>query len=572
MVLAGGLAQAQQTAPATVTPNPADEGIPVTDPLVTGKCGACHKQDDKGNLSRISYARSAPEGWEEAIKRMVRLNGLTLTPVEAKAILKYLSSNHGLAPEEAKAVFYMAEHRIIDEPVLNETARGTCTVCHAIGKGLIWRRTKDDWKLLTNMHVAFFAQADQAFRTGCGASANCQRPAQAQPGAGRAAAPTLPIYTTIDWLAKDYGLHSPEWASWQPRMRAPKLAGRWLISAHVIGKGDFTGEMTISPGVADDEFTTRVKLVSLIDGKSVERSGTGLVYAGYSWRGRSKGTAVAANAAPGDLSREMREAIWFSPDQTSGEGRLFWGEYQEFGVDLKLRRITADPLVTSLSRTSLKAGTVTQRIRLIGANFPVDATAADIDFGPGITVKTLVSKSATELVADVDVAASATPGKRDAAFRRAILQGALAVYDHIDYLKIAPDATIARLGSEVHPKGYQQFEAIGYHRGPDGKPNTADDVMLGVVDASWSLEEYMAVYGDDDKEFVGSLSATGFFTPSLDGPNPARKASKNNYGDVWVVATAKTEKDAAGSPLLAKSYLVVTVPSYVRWDQPEVEK
>src|SRR5262249_35028597 len=163
---------------------------------------------------------------------------------------------------------------------------------------------------------------------------------------------------------------------------------------------------------------------------------------------------------------------------------------------------------------------------------------------------------AAELVADVDIAANATPGKRDVAFRRAILQGAVAVYDKIDYLKIAPDASIARLGSDVHPKGYQQFEAVGYHSGPDGKPHTADDVELGGVDATWSLEEYMAVYGDDDKEFVGSLSATGFFTPNLDGPNPARKHSRNNYGDVWVVATAKTEKDSSGAPLLAKSYLV----------------
>jgi quinohemoprotein amine dehydrogenase len=181
-----------------------------------------------------------------------------------------------------------------------------------------------------------------------------------------------------------------------------------------------------------------------------------------------------------------------------------------------------------------------------------------------------VAKSATELTADVDIAATAKPGKRDVGFRRAILQGGLTVYDKIDYLKIAPDSTIARLGSDVHPKGYQQFEAIGYHRGPDGKANTPDDLMIGVVEANWTVEEFMAVYGDDDKEFVGSLSNTGFFTPSSDGPNPARKHSRNNYGDIWVVATAKTEKAADGSPLVGKSYLVVTVPSYIRWDQPEV--
>ena len=69
---------------------------------------------------------------------------------------------------------------------------------------------------------------------------------------------------------------------------------------------------------------------------------------------------------------------------------------------------------------------------------------------------------------------------------------------------------------------------------------------------------------------MGALSATGFFTPASDGPNPKRKFSRNNYGDVWVVATAKTEKDADGKPLVGKAYLVVTVPQYIRWDQPEV--
>ena len=54
----------------------AEEGFPVTDALVIKKCGTCHTKDEKGNLSRISWTRTTPEGWEEAIKRMVRLNGL----------------------------------------------------------------------------------------------------------------------------------------------------------------------------------------------------------------------------------------------------------------------------------------------------------------------------------------------------------------------------------------------------------------------------------------------------------------------------------------------------------------
>src|SRR5580698_1694434 len=94
-----------------------EEGIAITDPLIIEKCGSCHTKDEKGNLSRISFERSTPEGWEEAIKRMVRLNGVQLKPEEARAIVKSLSATHGLAPEEAKPVMYIPEARIIDETI-----------------------------------------------------------------------------------------------------------------------------------------------------------------------------------------------------------------------------------------------------------------------------------------------------------------------------------------------------------------------------------------------------------------------------------------------------------------------
>jgi quinohemoprotein amine dehydrogenase len=100
----------------------------------------------------------------------------------------------------------------------------------------------------------------------------------------------------------------------------------------------------------------------------------------------------------------------------------------------------------------------------------------------------------------------------------------------------------------VHPKGYQQFEAIAYQRGADGKSYTGDDVDLGPVDATWSVEEFYSVYGDDDKDFVGTLNASGFFTPALGGPNPQRKFSRNNYGDVWISPRWRNDR-TSGSEL-----------------------
>ena len=238
-----------------------------------------------------------------------------------------------------------------------------------------------DLKLLTNMHVAFFAQADVAFRR-----AGAPNPAPGAAVAPAAANAKLPVEDTLDFLGKSYALHSVEWSKWQARMRAPKLIGRWAISAHVTGKGKYAGEMVIAQGAAEDEFTTRIRMQSLKDGSKIERTGSGLVYAGYAWRGRSKGAATPANSSPYDLTREMREALWISPDQNYAEGRWFWGEYQEFGVDLKLTRITADPMLVTMDRSALKAGSEKLRVKLVGENLPMDATAADLDFGSGVKV------------------------------------------------------------------------------------------------------------------------------------------------------------------------------------------
>src|SRR5262245_30968052 len=56
----------------------AETGIPVTDQTVTKACGTCHRPDDKQQLTRISFRRTTPEGWERTITRMMALNGLKI--------------------------------------------------------------------------------------------------------------------------------------------------------------------------------------------------------------------------------------------------------------------------------------------------------------------------------------------------------------------------------------------------------------------------------------------------------------------------------------------------------------
>ena len=126
----------------------------------------------------------------------------------------------------------------------------------------------------------------------------------------------------------------------------------------------------------------------------------------------------------------------------------------------------------------------------------------------------------------------------------------------------------ARIGGIDFPKQYQQFEAIGYSNGPDGKPDTKDDIELGPIDVAWSIEEYTATFGDDDKNYVGTLDDNGLFTPNVDGPNPNRRNHADNYGDVWVVASYKPPADVKDAkPIRARAHLLVTVPLYMRWTQ-----
>jgi quinohemoprotein amine dehydrogenase len=209
-------------------------------------------------------------------------------------------------------------------------------------------------------------------------------------------------------------------------------------------------------------------------------------------------------------------------------------------------------------------------LKVYGDQFPATVKPTDVSVGSGVTVKRIVSTTPQVLTVEVEVAKDAIFGLRDVEVARAVAPNSLAIYDKIDYIKVSVDTAVARLGGTAHPKGYQQFEAVGYHRGLDGKNNTADDIPLGPVPVKWSVEEFLARYDDDDKDFVGQLSPAGFFTPSNEGPNPKRKFSGTNVGDVWVVATYQSPDDAKGKPLVGRCYLIVAVPLYMRWDQPEV--
>jgi quinohemoprotein amine dehydrogenase len=551
-------AQQPQTAKpegAAATARPED-GIPVTDQTVIKACGSCHRPDEKGQMSRISFQRNTPEGWQNTIQRMAALNGLSIDPATARQVVKYLANSHGLAPEEARPAAWEVERRWIDFKYnANADAESACNKCHSLGRVISQRRTRGEWDLLVAMHRGWYPLVDnQAFRRG--GPAPRDRSADGRPPDTR-----QPVEKAIDHLAQTFPLKTADWTAWSATMRPARLEGTWTLSGWELGKGAIYGRVVITADPSTpDEFTTSTTYRVARTGETVTRTGRAIVYTGFQWRGRSS-TAADDSA--------LREVMMVDRDWRRIEGRWFTGGYDELGLDIKLERVGTETRVLGTDRTALRQGGAGQELKIYGANIPATLRAADVDLGPGLTVARVTSVTPEIATVSVDVAATAALGMRDVFVSGASRQRAFAVFDRVGSIKVKPDWAMARVGGVVFPKALAQYEAWGYSNGPDGKPDSSDDIELGLVEATWSMEEFAATYDDDDIKFVGTLdAATGRFTPNIDGPNPARVGSRNNVGDVWVVArhevAASGDKPAA--TLRARAHLLVTVPLYMRFD------
>ncbi len=556
--------------------NVAGKGIPVENQTTRNACSACHAIDDEGRMTRISYMRKTPEGWQETIKRMVREQDVMVEPAAAREIVKYLSNEHGLAPEEARPAFYEVERRMIRETIPDESLEEACVVCHSIGRILSQRRDRDEWKLLTSFHLALYPMAEfQAFRA-VRSSTSRTLPAvgEAQVGDDPLRPGPIPATRTIsslndqrdpvdralDYLGRAQPLDTPEWRAWRASFRAPQIEGTWAVQAYMVGRGRGYGQMVISPGPAEDEFRTATS-IEFSDGTRTSRTGRVLLYAGYSWRGSSNDPSAVT-----ERLGQLREVMFLSSDNDTLNGRWFNGAYDEFGIDVVAQRIRRDIHVSGTDKSGVMAGS-SETVRIYGANFNPELSTEDIDFGPGIRVNS--SRVTSDMIAvDISVESEALPGQRDVVVGGIVSRGALAVFDRIDYVRVLPEQGMARLGGGAMPKQFQQFDAVAYHEGPDGVTGTEDDIELGPVPVSWSVEEFNARLNDDDILYVGTLGPNGLFTPNIDGPNPERKGQTNNYGDVRVIATY--EGEGTDKPIRGGAHLVVTVPLYVRWLQLEV--
>jgi quinohemoprotein amine dehydrogenase len=526
-------------------------GFEIKDATIIRNCSGCHVRDSTGRMGRLSFMRKTPEGWETSIRRMATLQNVNIQPADARAIVRYLSDNQGIAPAELKPGRFEVERRSTEYRYAADTrTETTCRACHSMGRVITQRRTREEWGLVVAMHRGYYPGVDnQGFRRG------------GPPPPDSAGAPH-PMDLAITHLARVFPLRTPEWAAWSATMRPPPIEGTWILSGNEPGKGTFYGRMTIT-NAGPSEYTTRATYRFASSGASVVREGRSVVYTGHQWRGSSAETS--------NRDQRWREVIHLEPGWQEMTGRWFRGDYDEFGIDVTLRRHTAATVATGVAPKSLRTNVAGQTITVFGANLPRDTQALALSFGPGVRVERLVRSTPDSVTVRVSVDTSAPIGMRDVYVAGTTLSAGVAVYNRIDRIRVLPRHGMARTGGANFPKQYAQFEAFAFHDGVDNKPETADDLDLGPIPVTWGLEEYTVTFDDDDLKFVGSIDQKGLFTPAIDGPNPRRSGDRNNVGDVWVVATY-TPPGTPAKPMKARALLVSTVPLYMRWEPWRVEE
>jgi quinohemoprotein amine dehydrogenase len=527
-------------------------------------------------MSRISYERKSPEGWEQSLKRMIRLYSLQITPADARQIVRYLADEHGLTRSEAERSLYESERRVHwSEEHNDQDLRNACAVCHPLGRVLAQARDDEEWQLLRATHVAMFPLArgqmgggpppDETERArfgggNQGGNAGANQGGNAGGRAGRGGAQGAAVQAVqanqgpggqgfggfgndagdrvLQRLAQTQPLFTPEWEAFALNRREVPLAGTWTVTGHQTGKGELLGTAEMKR-VGIDEYDVTWKL-SFSNGDRIERSGRGVIYAGYSWRGSytDPGDTTPGATDASKQAQKWREVLLLDERWETMHGRFFAGDYDELGIDVHLVRHRGIPRVLAIETPWVTVPAKEQKLDVFGEHFPEAIAAADFHCGKGVTVTGCERIAENHVRLLLDVAPNAECGSRVVAYGSEPGQAQIQLYDAVDYVRIRPLQGLARVGGGAFPKQYERYEAVAVHRGKDGKAFTDDDVDLWTVPAQWKLVEAAVRDDDDDLGFIGSIdAATGLFTPAIDGPNSKRKWSGNNTGEVYVECT-----------------------------------
>ncbi|PYY78095.1 quinohemoprotein amine dehydrogenase subunit alpha [Pseudomonas sp. TKO26] len=485
-------------------------------------CQGCHTPEAGEALSRISHQRKTPEGWLMSIARMQTMHGLKISDEDRRTLVKYLADTQGLAPSETDGVRYALERRLNTVEHFDEQTTQMCARCHSGARIALQRRPAQEWQRLVNFHLGQWPSLEyQAL----------SRDREWLP---------IALKDMVPLLAQRYPLDNPAWKAWQQsRPQAEALAGNWSFSGHLPGKGELAGVMSVSAG-EDDQFKVNVK-GQYADGSPFNGQGSAILYNGYEWRGNVTVDGVV-----------MRQVL--AAQGNALQGRMFEAEHDERGLDFVAAKQGSQRLL-AVQPGYLKAGAEAE-VTLVGAGL-----AGTPSFGPGVEVVQVLERTPERIRLKLKAAASAQPGLREVSVGS--LKGAtLAVYQRIAEVKVVPAFSVARIGDGggSTPKVQGRFDAEAWGQGADGKA-----YRIGVMPAQWKVEAFdEQAAKDEDVKYAGSMQAdSGVFTPGDAGPNPQRKMSTNNAGNLKVIAAV----DDAGKALTGEGQLIVTVQ---RWNNPPI--
>ena len=505
--------------------------------IIRNNCAGCHLPGDDGKLSRISYQRRTPEGWEMSITRMRLVHRVHLsdqeTPVTAdiiRKLVKYFSDRQGLAPTETADYRYILERRpnVIEQHQDEEFAI-SCARCHSGARSALQRRPEKEWAALMHFHLGQFPSIEYSLG---GRDRNWL---------------DVVLNNIVPYLAEKYPLDSQAWSDWQ-KAKKPELGGRWRLVGNQPGKGDFEGVMNVTETVKDSFSVTFSG--SYQDGGSVDGKGTAQVYTGYEWRatldigGQTFNQVMAANRRGDSMS-----------------GRMFEREHDETGVQLTAIKMDGRSHVLAVIPNYIKAG-AKSTISLMGT-----ALKGDVDFGDGIIITDILSRDNEKIRLNVTANQDTPIGKRDVTVGQSRLANGFVIYDQVARLEIQPSYAVARVGDNGGKisKARVAFQAVAYSDGRDGKSRTEDDLRIGFMPAEWSVKPFDAVAEENrDVEFAGVMDKnTGVFTPGSAGPNPKRKNGTSNVGNLTVVVSIQE-----GENLITAAGHLIIAPQ--RWINPPI--
>jgi len=508
--------------------------------LIRTNCLGCHIPTDKG-LSRISYQRKTPEGWEMTINRMRLMHGLTLNKgkLDIKGsglheIVKYLADNQGLSPNETRGVRYLLEQDLNQiETQFDDDFLTMCARCHSGARIALQRREPKEWNYLVDFHLGQFPSVEYSMfgrdRDWLGIARN----------------------KMVPLVSKKYPFTSEDWSSWLAAKK-PELEGKWILSGHMPGKGYFSATMKVNQN-NKDYYSLNIEGM-YANGEAIKGTGSSVVYTGYDWRG---------NINFGDIS--LRQTLAASADGQTLTGRFYQKGQELVGMKITAIKDASTTQLLSVFPSHIKKGETTT-LTITGLGLDVGSS---LSLPANIVANKVVSQSANRIVVNVTAKDNAQIGYVDIQVGEAKLTNQLAIYKQIDALEVVPSYGVARVGNNggSTPKTNALFRAVGIDYGKDGIANTEDDINLGYIEeVSWAVVPRDEIAKKDkDVKFAGQMNShTGLFTPAAAGPNPERYRSTNNAGNLNIVAKL-TEN---GNEISGTGRLLVTVQ---RWNNPPLK-